>query len=381
MTTKLYDISAYDTDFTATVKSVSRTDGGYRTVLDRTLFFPTAGGQCCDAGTINGLPVLDVTEENGEILHLLPAPLPLGDTVSGRIDFAFRFRNMQHHTGEHVLSGIAHRLYGFRNVGFHLGKDIMTVDYDGVPPQDDYALLFRLANEAVTKNIPVHAYYPDKETLQGLVYRAKLDLTENVRIVEIPGIDVCACCAPHVAATGEVGPIHLQSAIHYKSGCRLTVICGGDAVREYEKLTEDAVHISRALSVPVDHIAGGVDALLAENGRMKAEIRRLRAEAVTARVNALLPTEGNILLFSDTDDMNDLRRLATEAAGKAGGMAVACAGDDEHGYRYVIASAATPLREAAKRINAALAGRGGGNDAVIQGSFSASRSAIEDYFT
>ncbi len=381
MTIKLYEKSAYETRFTAKVLEVRHLKNGYGVVLDQTLFFPTGGGQDCDTGCLAGYPVSDVSiDRAGVITHTLPAPLPVGETVAGEIDFAVRYRRMQNHTGEHILSGVAHRLYGFNNVGFHLGKDAVTVDFDGVPPNDDYTVLERLANEAVYKNLAVTVLYPSKAELFSMEYRSKIEIEGQVRIVRIEDVDSCACCAPHVARTGEVGVIKILSAIHHKGGCRLSILCGIDALEDYASRVLEAQRVSRFLSVPEDRIAGGVEALLDEAQRLRVCLAERRKEIVRLRLMAEALTEKNIVFYSDDNDAHLLQDLAVGGAGKTAGVAVAFAPDGKGGFLYAIASEHISLRTEVKEYNRVLSGRGGGNDAVVRGTFLASREEIEKYF-
>ena len=227
MTEKLYDKDSHLKEFTGTVLSCKKTGEKYAVTLNRTAFFPEGGGQQSDRGYIGGAYISDVQIKNGEILHFADKPLSVGQAYDCKLDFDFRFRNMQNHSGEHIISGIVHRLYGFNNVGFHLGAE-MTMDFDGELTRRQLDEIEDLANKAVCENLPVKAYYPTDEELKQLDYRSKLDLKENVRIVEIKGVDVCACCAPHVKATGEIGIIKILDFEKYKGGVRLIVKCGAD---------------------------------------------------------------------------------------------------------------------------------------------------------
>ena len=220
MTEKLYNQNAYLRAFSARVLSVSEGKGGHLVETDATAFFPEGGGQGADRGTLGGFNVLDVQEREGRIFHLLSGAPNVGDVVSGEVDFALRFERMQCHTGEHIVSGILHRLCGAENVGFHLG-DIVTLDIDVVVDRATLDRAEDLANEAVFRNIPVEISYPAPEALASMTYRAKLDLTENVRIVTIGDVDACACCAPHVAYTGEIGLIKILEFEKHRGGTRI----------------------------------------------------------------------------------------------------------------------------------------------------------------
>ena len=383
MTTKLYNLNAYDTTFSATVLAVTEKDGAYHVVLDRTLFFPEAGGQSCDRGVLGGIPVSAVTLwDDGTVAHILPRPLAVGDSVEGQIDFAFRFRNMQHHTGEHILSGLAHTMYGFENVGFHLSENGMTLDFDRPLPGDDFYPLEQAANEAVVKNLPVTAFFPTDAEAKALVYRSKKEIDGALRLVKIEGIDLCACCAPHVKQTGEVGVIKVLSYVHHKGGCRLTVTAGLDAYRDYKQKADAIDRISRLLSVPTDRVPLGVSALNDECARLRSLLFHRENAWAIAVADGLMPTDGNRVTCLSDCDARLLREIAVRDKEKVGGVTAVLSFDEEkQSYRYAIASNSVALSSAAREMNTALSGRGGGNDGLLQGNFAASLDEIRAYFS
>ena len=381
-TEKLYDLDAYATTFEATVLSCETDGDRYRVILDRTLFFPEEGGQACDTGTLGGSTVTHValTEEE-TILHTLSAPLPVGETVTGVLDFAPRYRKMQHHTGEHIISGLAHRLYGAENVGFHLGEDDVTMDLD--IELDRYALdkIEGLANEAIYKNLAVTARYPTAEELKTLIYRSKLNLTDGVRIVTVENYDDCACCAPHVARTGEIGMIKILDFMRYKGGVRLHIKCGMDALLDYRTRYTQALQISNLLSAKQCEIVSAVEQLqnsLIEEKRAQNELRRRILLEELKRLPA--SASGNLTVFAPLLEARELRELVNVGKTRCTGIFGAFSGDDASGYSYIMGSESVDLRASAKEINAALSGRGGGSKEMIQGSVKASAEAIRSYF-
>ncbi|MBP3606389.1 MAG: alanyl-tRNA editing protein, partial [Clostridia bacterium] len=319
MTEKLYDKNAYLTSFFARVLSVTEAAGGYLVETDATAFFPEGGGQGADTGTLGGFRVLDVKEKDGVIYHLLDGAPPVGDTVRGALDFSLRFERMQCHTGEHIVSGILHSLYGAENVGFHLG-DIVTLDIDKVV---DRAMLDRaeeLANAAVFKNLPVRISYPAPEALASMTYRAKLDLTENVRIVTVEGVDACACCAPHVAYTGEIGLIKLLDFEKHRGGTRILMQAGARALRDYREKYRNVAAIGAALSTKQHETAEAVRHLLEANAQLEYEFKRHRIRAAEARAETVERTEGSLALFLDADaSYDELRALCLAASTRVGG--------------------------------------------------------------
>ena len=381
-TVRLFDAFPEEKAFEALVEACEISeDGKYAVVLNQTLFFPEEGGQACDTGTLGGVSVIYVYEKEGVIYHSLGSPLTLGASVRGEIDFETRFRKMQSHTAEHIVSGLIYKNFGLRNVGFHLSRDEMTADFDGELDKNQLELIETLANKAVFECHGVRGYYPDAKALAGLEYRSKLDLTENVRIVEIEGVDKCACCAPHVKNTGEIGLIKILRAEKYKGGVRLYMKAGYDALDGYRAEYEQARRISVAISAPHDCVAEGVEHLLGEIDALKGKISRMKREIMEYKLSRIEYTEGNLVLFDDEGDMLSLRNLVNEAKKLCGGICACFSGSDEIGYKYIISSTTVDLRAKAKEINAAISGKGGGSREMIQGSCAAKREDVEKYFT
>lgn len=380
MTRKLYDEDSHLSAFDADVISCISNDSGWRIVLNQTAFFPEGGGQASDTGILGEVHVLDVQEEDGQIVHYTDGSLPVGASVRGVLDWEKRFRRMQEHTGEHILSGLVHKLYGYRNVGFHLGDETVTMDYDGELSPEQISKLELLANEAVWKNVPVTAEYPSPERLSALEYRSKLDLTENVRIVTIEGYDVCACCAPHVSHTGEIGAIKVVDSMRHRGGVRLTILCGSDALRQYQMLFREAAELSNLLNAPKDQLVPAVERLFNERDGLESALHAREEKLNALRVQAMPAKGKNIVLIDAFDDPDAMRELVNIGMERASGVCAAFSGSDTEGYRYIIGSKTLDLRSLAREINTALNGRGGGKPAMIQGSCNASRSEIEAYF-
>lgn len=381
MTIKLYDQDSHCRAFSARVLSCQAAgEGRWQVVLDQTAFFPEGGGQPADQGTLGGTHVLDVQEMGDTILHTTDGPLTPGDTVQGELDWALRFGRMQCHSGEHVISGLAHSLYGCTNVGFHMGEKEVILDFDKELTPDQLRELEDRANAILTENRPVTARYPSQEELATLDYRSKLDLTENIRIVTIEGCDVCACCAPHVKRTGEIGLVKLLNAMRHRGGIRIWMAAGKMALRDYQVKQENIAAISAALSVQQPQAAQGVQRILGEMEGLKEALKAARQSLVLEKAKALPETQGNLCLFEEGLDANGLRALANAGMEKCSGICAVFTGSDQAGYRYVMGSRTVDLRAQAKAINTALGGKGGGQPTMIQGSVTADRKAILAYF-
>ncbi|MBQ1965911.1 MAG: hypothetical protein II348_04470 [Clostridia bacterium] len=379
MTEKLYDLDAYLTTFSATVLDCVKAEDGYDVVLDRTAFFPEGGGQYGDQGTIQGIGVSDTQIRDGIIYHRTKEPLCVGDSVEGSIDWAERFRRMQNHSGEHIVSGIVHSVFGYDNVGFHLSDGEMTVDYSGEFSYEDLKRLEDCANRVVWETRPIHCFYPNEEELKNLQYRSKKELTEAVRIVFIEGVDTCACCAPHVKNSGEIGGIYLVDSVRWKGGTRLTARCGVDALEEYRLLRHDEKRLSALFSAPKGQISPVAEKLQKDFADLNRKYNVLVKENLLLRLEQLPCEEGNLVFLSPTSEADALRAAANEGVKKCNGVFVCLSGTDAEGYRYVI-SARGGLKEKAKEINLPLQGRGGGNDTMIQGSFSCTEDKIREFF-
>ncbi len=378
MTEKLYDKDSHLKEFTGTVLSCKKTGEKYAVTLNRTAFFPEGGGQQSDRGYIGGAYISDVQIKNGEILHFADKPLSVGQAYDCKLDFDFRFRNMQNHSGEHIISGIVHRLYGFNNVGFHLGAE-MTMDFDGELTRRQLDEIEDLANKAVYENLPVKAYYPTDEELKSLDYRSKLDLKENVRIVEIKGVDVCACCAPHVKATGEIGVIKILDFEKYKGGVRLLVKCGADALRDYREKYKNVLEISNLLSAKQFEVSAAVVRLNEQLSAEKAETAALKKRLIAEKAAGFAPDTDKTAVFENGLDIKELQLLADALCQKAGGICGAFSGADG-AFSFAICGEETALGEFFTKFKAAFNTRGGGRNGIRQGTVCAERAEIEGLF-
>ena len=374
-TVKLYYENAFLQDFTAVVESCGAVTGGFAVVLDRTAFYPEGGGQPTDHGTLGDARVLDVHEKDGVVTHLCGHELPVGAEVSGHIDWARRFDHMQQHSGEHIVSGMLCSAFHCDNVGFHLGADTVTIDYNADISWEQVLEIERLANRYIWENHPIHIWYPSPEELAALPYRSKKALEGPVRLTEFPGADLCACCGTHVAHTGEIGLIKLISTTHFRGGSRIEMACGGRALAVLNALCAQNRDISVRLSAKPVQTAAAVARLASE--RTEAQ---QRAAALEDRLFALLAQDGQTLRFEPPMLPESVRRLADAMVRANEARSAVFAGQDG-AWHYAMADPSGDLRGLVKRLNAALQGRGGGKPGFVQGSLAASRTDIEAFFT
>lgn len=367
MTEKLYDADAYATEFDATVLSCTPAGEHFAVILDRTLFFPEEGGQKADGGTLGGLPVLDVKIKEDTISHLLPAPLAIGDSVHGSIFWEERFRKMQNHTGEHIVSGIVHRRFGFDNVGFHLGNDEVTLDFSGELTREELESVEDEANRIIYRALPVSCEYPAPEILATLDYRAKKEIAGRVRIVRIAEVDVCACCAPHVRHTGEIGMIKLLEMIRYKGGVRIHMKCGTDALRDYRAKHKEIASSAALFSLKQNELYQGLQTFLQESEKCKTELRATKQALAEAIAASLSPSDGFFFYCHPVREPAFLRDIAL-ACIQQGAPALVLGGNEQEGFAYAIASPHLSLRPISRDWNTAVNGRGGGSESLLQGS-------------
>ena len=387
MTEKLFYEDSYIKEFQARVLSCRERNGGYQAVLTRTAFFPEGGGQSADTGFLytkegEEIRVTDVHEKDGVVYHHISQPVQEGTEVRGKLDFQERFSKMQQHTGEHILSGLVNRHFGYRNVGFHLGTQEVTMDYNGVLTEEDLRQIEYEANEAVAENIPVKVLYPSKEELKNITYRSKIEIEGQIRIVQIPGYDSCACCAPHVKETGSVGLIKIVGAVHYKGGMRVSILCGFRALEAYRMKERNVTEISNLLSAKQEDTAQAVEHLGQELNRQKEKNKALQERYVALcleniRKNA--DPEENIFLFEEELDPGARRDFVNKGMEMTRGLAGVFVGTDDSGYQYVLGSRRPDIQETGKKLNARFQGKGGGRPPMIQGSLKGNEQEIREF--
>lgn len=434
-TIKLYDTTPYETTFTATVlsceqclndnitsqsqkresaqnveQSIDKTIYTiYKVILDQTLFFPEEGGQSPDKGTINGMEVVDVQINNDIVEHfvVLPAqtietsagielqqmdiidqsasasataPIFPNATIIGTIDWEHRFSNMQQHSAEHIFSGTVHRDYHLNNVGFHLSDNIVTMDFDGILTTEQIEDIEWKVNQAIAENVEIDARYPDKEELKKLTYRSKIEIDGPVRIVTIPGYDVCACCAPHVKRTGEIGILKVMTVQNYKGGVRISILCGFRALKAFREKNKVVSQLTNYLSTNQENVFDRVSQLKDINQNLKLQIGILKQEAMLGKIETIPVEKENVILIEEDLDAAIVRNVVNALVEKHSGICGVFVGSDEEGYRFILGSKTKDCRETATQLREAFGAKGGGSQVMIQGSLAASKEKILSFF-
>lgn len=374
-TIQLYNADAYATEFEAVVLSceelTDKKGTTYAVVLDQTLFFPEEGGQSPDKGVINDITVCDVQIKKDVITHYLEKPLNVGENVKGVIDWNHRFFNMQQHSGEHIFSGIVHERFGYDNVGFHLSDQIVSMDFSGVLTQEEIDAVEWSVNEVITKNVEIQISYPSKEELAQMDYRSKIEIEGQVRIVTIPGYDVCACCAPHVKRTGEIGMLKVMSVQNYKGGVRVTILCGFRALTAFREKAQVVSELMGVLTTGQEKLVDTVSKLKNNNQNLSYQLAVAKQTLLQQKVADLPVEQKDVVLFESGIEAQVMRNVINQLMETHPGICGIFSGSDEEGYSFIIGSKEVDCKVLAGTLREKLGARGGGSPQMIQGSVTA----------
>lgn len=378
---KLYYDRPYVKIFDAMVTDCRKGKGEtFEVLLDRTAFYPEGGGQPADWGTLGEAAVLDVREKPEGVIHVTDKSLLVGSRVTGTLDWERRFTHMQNHSGEHLLSGIVHKRYGLDNVGFHMGKDEVTVDFNGSLTQEQIEEAESAVNELIWQNVPVLESFPSKEELLAMEYRSKKELSGQVRIIEIPGGDVCACCGTHVMTSGEIGILKVTGMVNYKGGVRVSMLCGKQALGDYREKQKAVSKISVLLSAKGDMVLESVCKLKEDGLAKDVRLSLLTKELLKRKAEDYPKSQSPLLVFDRELSPTELRQLCTMLyEGSKGEPIMICSGE-ENSFQYAVQSSLNDMRAFSKALNGKLNGRGGGNALMAQGTFQASSDEIRKVF-
>ena len=378
MTEKLFYQDAFLREFSGTVLDCREEKGRWVIILDRTAFYPEGGGQPADHGTLGGVNVVDVREKDGEVLHFCDGKVEIGETVNGTVDWARRFDFMQQHSGEHIVSGILCGKFGCDNVGFHIGHELVTIDFNAELSTDDVIFVEKLTNQYIWEDRPIRISYPSSAELEALEYRSKKALTGQVRIVSWPEADCCACCGTHVKSSGQVGIVKLISCQKFRDGVRIEMAAGNRALDWVNRIAEQNTKVSQLLSAKPAETAAAVERLQKEIYELRGRVAALEEGDFIRKAEAYAG-KGDVLLIEGSMSGESLRKLCGLVKEKCGGRCAIFAGADG-AYQYAIGQEGGDLRGLAKELNGDLNGRGGGKPEFVQGSVKASQEQIREFF-
>lgn len=382
---KLYENHSYQRECETTVVSCVRENDKIIITLAEGIFFPEEGGQYADTGDLSWdgrtVRLRNGKMKKGEVYYEVESEIPAGTRVSCQLDWEQRYTRMQQHTGEHILTGLIHNRYGYTNVGFHLSDDApVTLDVSGPLTMEQAMEMETLANEVIYQNVPVTASYPTKEELASIEYRSKIEIEGQVRLITVEGVDVCACCAPHVARTGEVGLIKIVSLQNYKGGVRLGILCGKRALLHYREQLNLMNRLANSLSTRPEQVYAIVTGQKEELTMLRSQLSQMKEQILLRQAEELLDANG-VCLFADADTSAVvLKNIYNTMTARFSGYVGVFAGDEEKGYRYNAGSGSLDSRELSAKMRESLGAKGGGSREMIQGKVNASREQIEAFF-
>ncbi len=381
-TERLYRKSAYTAQFTAKVVRQEKVREGFEVVLDRTAFYPTGGGQPCDTGWLDGIPVTEVEEREGTVVHLLKAPLETG-TVTGRIDWGRRFDHMQQHAGQHVLSACFDKIAGARTVGFHLGSQFVYIDLDSTDlTREQITQAEHMANKTVFENLPIKTYILQPEEIRKMPLRKQPTVEKDIRIVEIDGFDYSPCGGTHPSHTGCIGLIKIRRWEKQKDSTRIEFVCGSRALEDYDTKNDCLNRVCAMLSIRDFEAADAVERILAENKAlakaaeaMKEDLCKFEAENLVR--NAPLEKGLRLIKLSyHNRPLNELRLLVSGITSEKGCIALlATTGDKNQVIAGRSEDVSIDLRKAFNEVMSQFGGRGGGSGKLVQGGLEDAESA------
>ena len=378
ITERLFDKYPYETCFSAKILNCEKGERGFWVELDRTLFFPEEGGQSPDKGVLDGKQVQDVQIEKECIRHLLEEEVEVGKEVEGTIDWNHRFSNMQQHSGEHIFSGTVHKWFGYRNVGFHLSDQIVTMDFDGILTEEDVDRIEDYVNSVIVANLPVEASYPTKEELETLSYRSKIEIEGQVRIVTIPGVDVCACCAPHVQRTGEIGQLKVMNLMNYKGGVRISFLCGFRALEEERLQGKILASLTKELTTNQESLVSSVVKLKNQTISLNSKLMGVKQKLLEIELEKVPSEQKDVFLFEGGLEDSVMRNGVNYLLERHEGICGIFSGDENAGYKFILGSSKKDCRLIAAVLREKLQGKGGGTPVMIQGHVNATEDAIRD---
>ncbi len=366
----------YCREFDTVVEKCEQVEDGYWILLEDTIFYPEGGGQCADCGTLNGRNVLDVQRRKDGIYHLVDGGFAVGETVHCVIDWQKRFENMQSHSGEHMVSGLIHQQYGYENIGFHMGSEVIQIDFEGALSYEQAMTIENQVNALIYRNLSLQITYPSKEELHTIPYRSKKELTGNVRIVTIPECDICACCGTHVKSTGEIGIVKILSVTKQKHGVRLEMVAGNQAYRYLSDVYEQNKQISVQLSAPVKSTADALHKLLSQQELLRGKYKQLQKTIQQMKIAQYEYGQRYIVEFVNDYDRPSMISYCNDLLEHMGTDVVCICNEEENGYSFIMMSKVLDLQSVKDVLREKLLMSGGGKKDVLQGRFQAEKDEI-----
>lgn len=376
MKQELYYKNAYLKEFDTIVRECEEINGKIRVVLEETAFYPEGGGQNADTGFINDIKVIDVEEKENKIYHIVESKIEVGQKVHCKLNYEQRFKNMQMHTGEHIVSGIVYQLHNGKNVGFHMGEKSVTIDFDVLLTKKDIKEVEKRANEAIYENLDVEVEIFNQEEIKKIDYRSKKELSGDIRIVTVPGYDKCACCGVHVQKTGEIGAIKIISVEKYKSGSRIVMLTGFEVIKDYDQKYNCVNDISTLFSVKHEDVYNTVEKMKEELNKLKKEFSEVQEKIIENKIQEK-KEEKRIIIIEENLPIGAARNVVMKTKLD---KTIAIFSRENDMYKYIIHSREENTKELSQKINAIYNGRGGGNINLAQGQLLTDNIRVDEMF-
>lgn len=380
-TKKIYEEFPYQQEFQTRVVSCQPEGQFYRIQLEETCFFPESGGQSGDTGYLNEIEVIDTQIIHNQIVHITSNKLDQNQIVQGRIDWDRRFDFMQHHTGEHIFSGLAYEKHGTINVGFHLSDQSVTLDLDQELTGEQILELEKSVNQVIWQNHQVTSCICLKEELKNRDYRSKKELEGAVRLITISQIDCCACCAPHVKETGQIGLFFVKSIEKYKGGLRLEILCGGRALRELRVLAKESSDLCRIFSSKPNQISENAKLLQREIQSLKRKNNDLQLECASFEITSKVTNQPFLLYRTDTMEPILAKKILQIILQQNKRMGMILVGTNEQEFRFFAGATEMDLRELLVKLKELYPAKGGGSKDMIQGNIQITQEEMEDFLS
>ena len=334
MTEKLYYEYPYTFSGETNVTRCVSDKKNFRIYIDKSLFFPEGGGQPGDKGSIGGIEVLD-TQEDGEDIYLVTRePLDTG-AYNTFVNREYRMKNSVAHSGEHIFSGFVCRLFNCNNVGFHMGDEGITVDFDTVLSAEDIYKIEKLSNAKIRENIEIVCSFPDENTIQKTDFRFKKEIAGKLRLVEIPGCDICACCGTHVARTGEVGIVKCVSFESHRGGTRLLLKAGESALEHYSMCAGVLPKTASLFSAKPEEAFQAAEKYIAKTEELKLRYSSMKKELFRLKAEKIQPVNGVAVALEEELVQADIITFA-DILKACYGTGLVYSGNEKDGYKFVL---------------------------------------------
>jgi alanyl-tRNA synthetase len=370
MTQRLYYSEPYRRSFDAKVLTATPAGDRIHVTLDQTTFYPTSGGQPHDTGTLGGVAVVDVVDnDDGTITHVVSGALKPGEVVAGEIDWARRFDHMQQHTGQHLLSAAFDRLLSVRTESFHMGQQSSTIDLAREVTVSEVAKAEDDANRIVWEDHAVAIRFATADEAASMGMRKESARTGTLRLIDVKDYDLSACGGTHVERTGAIGIIAIGSVEKFKGGSRVEFLCGGRALERFRMWKGALSAMQKHLSVPPTDMAASIERMQEDAKATQRNIRGFQDKLAAHEAQALLAKGSPVVEAIDGWDAQGIKSIAAAITVADQNAVVALFTTATPAQVVIARGAASPIDAGSvlKQLAAKFGGKGGGKPDLAQG--------------